>query len=82
MISLRIRFVRLHYAKIGQVNLIALLDIDSTPDFLVAGTLDRMKIPASIQTVSAVVTDVYVAIALTIILRKKRTGFRACVPFP
>ncbi|KAI0713001.1 hypothetical protein C8Q72DRAFT_210630 [Fomitopsis betulina] len=50
---------------------------DFTPDFLVAGTLDRMKIPASIQTVSAVVTDVYVAIALTIILRKKRTGFRA-----
>ncbi|EPT04367.1 hypothetical protein FOMPIDRAFT_1046236 [Fomitopsis schrenkii] len=49
---------------------------DFTPDPALAATLDRMKIAASIQTVSAVVTDVYIAIALTIILRGKRTGFR------
>ncbi|KAI0727800.1 hypothetical protein C8Q72DRAFT_426410 [Fomitopsis betulina] len=48
---------------------------DFTPDPELSATLDHMKIPASIQTVSAVVTDVYIAIALTIILRKKRTGF-------
>ncbi|KZT73015.1 hypothetical protein DAEQUDRAFT_722112 [Daedalea quercina L-15889] len=40
-----------------------------------ASSLSRAEIPASIQTVSAVVTDAYIAIVLTVILRGKRTGF-------
>ncbi|KAI0734318.1 hypothetical protein C8Q72DRAFT_461779 [Fomitopsis betulina] len=38
-------------------------------------SLSRAEIPACIETVTAVVTDVYIAVALSITLRSKRTGF-------
>ncbi|KAH9923644.1 uncharacterized protein B0H18DRAFT_1120290 [Fomitopsis serialis] len=40
-----------------------------------AASLDRAEVAASIQTVTAFVTDVYIAAALSIILHGKRTGF-------
>ncbi|KZT12289.1 uncharacterized protein LAESUDRAFT_754766 [Laetiporus sulphureus 93-53] len=48
------------------------------------GTFDRAvpeifvqtKIPASLQTVSASVTDIYITLSLTLILRGERTGFK------
>lgn len=55
--------------------------LGSTLDTAHAANVDSIHIPGSIQTVTAVVTDVYIAIALTIILRRKRTGFHACVLF-
>ncbi|EPS93007.1 hypothetical protein FOMPIDRAFT_114925 [Fomitopsis schrenkii] len=51
--------------------------LGSTLDTAHAANVDSIHIPGSIQTVTAVVTDVYIAIALTIILRRKRTGFHA-----
>lgn len=43
--------------------------------------IDRSEVPASIQTVTALVADVYIAIALSVILRGMRTGHARWVVF-
>ncbi|KAH9829458.1 uncharacterized protein C8Q71DRAFT_405159 [Rhodofomes roseus] len=48
---------------------------DFTVNSDLGASLDRAEVPASIQTVTAFVTDVYIAAALSIILHGKRTGF-------
>ncbi|EPT01435.1 hypothetical protein FOMPIDRAFT_1120437 [Fomitopsis schrenkii] len=55
----------------------SLVDLDQLTESSICthSRLARAKIPASIETVTAVVTDVYIAIALSITLRGKRTGF-------
>ncbi|TFY61149.1 hypothetical protein EVJ58_g4690 [Rhodofomes roseus] len=48
---------------------------DFTVNSDLGASLDRAEVPASIQTVTAFVTDVYIAAALSVILHGKRTGF-------
>ncbi|EPS94465.1 hypothetical protein FOMPIDRAFT_1026197 [Fomitopsis schrenkii] len=45
-------------------------------DRTVPGIFVATKIPASLQTVSASVTDIYITVALTLVLRGERTGFK------
>lgn len=54
-------------------GVVSVYDFTVNPDL--AASLDRAEVPASIQTVTAFVTDVYIAASLSIILHGKRTGF-------
>lgn len=43
---------------------------------LITGVLANVTVPASIATVSAVITDIYITISLCLILNAGRTGFK------
>ncbi|KZT73234.1 hypothetical protein DAEQUDRAFT_460493 [Daedalea quercina L-15889] len=50
-------------------------DMTQFPDETVLATADRTEVPALIQAVTAFVTDLFIAVALSIILHRKKTGF-------
>ncbi|KAI0729015.1 hypothetical protein C8Q72DRAFT_915653 [Fomitopsis betulina] len=43
---------------------------------VIPGIFEQTKIPASLQTVTASLTDIYITVSLTLVLRGERTGFK------